>query len=634
MGVERGNVGNREGGSTVIDDPELPRVGVTRLDDGRSCWRVWAPNAKRVELLLGQPRSAERVPMEAEPHGYFACRTPAPRPTDRYAYALDGGTPLPDPYSRWQPDGVRGWSALWDPNQHRWDENGWDGIARSELVFYELHVGTFTPEGTFDAIVPRVESLLELGITAIELMPVAQFSGARGWGYDGVFPFAPQNSYGGPDGLQRLVEACHQRGMAVFVDVVYNHFGPDGNVFPTFGPYLTEQYKTGWGPAVNYDGRGSDAVRAMVIENARSWVRDFHVDGLRLDASDQIYDRSPRHILAEIAEAARIEAAKLGRRVHVFAETDANDAPRWLGDGAHLGYALDGQWNDDFHHAAHALLTRETDGYFIDFADGPAALAKTFKDVFVNDGSFSPFRGRRHGTSAAGFSGDRFVACTQNHDQIGNRLRGDRHAASLEPSALRLAAGILLLAPRLPLLFMGQEYGETNPFTYFCDFEDHALAEAVRAGRKAEFAHFGWSSEPLDPGAQETRDLAVLSWTWSDPVRAGLRRLHADLLRLRRESPALRDFGPAPARLLSSEGSPDVLEVIRGQTAGVPVAPLTILFNLGAEERAVPEPLRLAAVGFRSEVPAYGSSEAQGAAGIMRPHEFVIFGQIGTPVRK
>jgi maltooligosyltrehalose trehalohydrolase len=615
----------------VIDDPEIPNVGMIPLDPATACWRVWAPKAERVELVLGRGGSARWVPMEAEPRGFFACRTSFPEPGQRYAFSLDRNAPRPDPCSRWQPDGIRGESAVVFPERFAWDERGWKGIERRDLIFYELHVGTFTPEGTFEAIIPRVRDLLDLGITAIELMPVAQFPGRRSWGYDAVFPFAVQNTYGGPEGLKQLIEACHRQGMAVFLDVIYNHFGPDGNVFPAFGDYLTETFKTDWGAGINYDDRGCDSVRAVMIENARSWIRDYHFDGLRLDATDRIFDRSPRHILADIAEAVRIEAGRLGRPVHVFAETDLNDAPRYLRPIERGGYQLEGQWNDDFHHAAHVALTGETSGYFIDFADAPAALAKTYARIFVNDGNYSPFRGRRHGTPAVEFSGDRFVAFTQNHDQVGNRLKGDRLSTLVAPSALRLAAGILMLAPRLPLLFMGEEYGEPNPFPFFCDFESPELIEAVRKGRKAEFVHFNWAEEPPDPEAPATRDMAVLSWSWTDPDRSGLRRLYRDLIRFRRQSPTLRDFRHARTRVLDGEASRGVLEVVRGGVAPEPLPELRIYFNLSAEERVLPADLVGGVPAFRSESGGYGSSrrDPKAAPNRLAPHEFLILGDLG-----
>ena len=591
-----------KGQAEVIDDPEIPPVGVAEVDRSTARFRVWAPKAKAVELVLGE----DRHPMTSEPRGFFALDRPMVEPGTRYAYALDGGEPRPDPASRWQPDGVETPSGVFFPGRFAWDEGGWGGIERADLVIYELHVGTFTPGGTFEAVIPRLAELRDLGISAIELMPVAQFPGSRSWGYDGVFPFAVQNSYGGPEGLKTLVEACHRTGLAVILDAIFNHFGPEGNVLPAFGDYLTSKYKTDWGPAVNYDDRHCDPVRAFVLDNVRMWIRDYRFDGLRLDAADQVFDRGPRPILAEIAEVAHVEASKLGRKAHVFAETDQNDAPRYLRPVDRGGYGLDGHWTDDFHHAAHSTLTGESNGYYLDFADGPASLARAYARVFVNDGRYSPFRERRHGTDATEFPGDRFVAFTQNHDQVGNRIKSDRYAASLEPAAVRLAAGILLLAPRLPLIFMGEEYGESNPFPFFCDFRDPGLIEAVREGRKKEFAYFGWKDEPTDPFALATRDSAVLSWSWSEPARLGLRTLYRDLLRLRRECPALRDFRHSAVRLL--EGS-KVLEVIRKPKAGKSLA---IYLNLGPEPFDFPAGLVRKAPSFRSESEAYGGSNRPG----------------------
>jgi len=611
----------------VIHDPLAPDVGVLPVDETNALWRVWASKARGVELILDPAGRADRVAMEPEGRGYFVCKTATPAAGVRYAYSLDGGPARPDPASRWQPDGIETPSAVYFPDRYTWDEGGWAGVAREDLVFYELHVGTFTPEGTFDAVIPRIDALRDLGVTAVELMPVAQFPGVRSWGYDGVHPLAVQHSYGGPEAFQRLVQACHRKGMAVVLDVVLNHFGPEGNVLTEFGDYLTDRYKTDWGPALNYDGKGCDSVRALALQAVRTWVGDYRCDGLRFDAADQIYDRGPRHILSELAEAAHEAAARLGRRAHVFAETDLNDAPRFLGPPDRGGYGFDGHWNDDFHHALHVVLTGETNGYYADFADGPKALAKVFESVFVNNGTFSPFRGRRHGTPATDFAGDRFVAFGQNHDQVGNRLRSDRCAASVVPSAARLAAGVLLLAPRLPLLFMGEEYGEKNPFPFFCDFRRPDLIESVREGRKKEFAYFGWTEEPPDPFAGRTRDSAVLSWAWDDPRRGGLRRLHRDLLRLRRETPALRDFSHARTRLHGGPGPASVLEVTRGGSD--PNAPaLSVVFNLVASVQPVPAAYAGRDPFFRSEVPGYdGPGDAP--ADRLAPHEFVIYGSGG-----
>lgn len=613
----------------MSEDRKHLTPGVTLAHNGPMTWRVWAPKARQVELVLGWGEESRSCTMEPLEQGIFECVTAGKEPGQRYGYRLDGRPPLPDPCSRWQPDGVKGPSALWLPERCHWHDQAWRGVERSQLVLYEVHVGTFTPEGTFDALIPRIESLLELGVTALELMPIGQFPGTRSWGYDGVFPFAPQQSYGGPAGLYRLVDACHQKGMAVLLDVIYNHFGPEGNPFPSYGHYLTDAYRTDWGPALNFDGPGSDAVRAMVLENARQWIRDYHFDGLRLDAADQIFDRSPRHILSEIAEVVHAEAARLGRCAHVFAETDENNAVRYLGSREHGGYGLDGYWNDDFHHAAHVVLTGESNGYYGDFAPGPPALAKSFERVFVNDGNYSRFRNRRHGAPATEFSGDRFVAFVQNHDQVGNRLRSDRYAAMLAPSAVRLAAGLLLLAPRIPLLFMGEEYGETHPFPYFCDVEAPDLARAIREGRKGEFAAFGWETEFIDPGAVETRDSAVLSWSWDAPARRGLRALYRDLLHLRRSLPALCDFSHATTRL-HSDGPDDtsnvVLEVLRGRPAPENAARLDLAFNLSASEQILRESGQARSLLFRSEVACYGGPAGANQlwTGRLLPHEFVI----------
>jgi maltooligosyltrehalose trehalohydrolase len=589
----------------VIDDPEIPRAGVEALPDGRTRWCVWAPKATSVELVLDPAHRADRVAMKARQRGFHEVMTDAVPVGQRYGYSLDGGPALPDPLSRWQPDGIDRPSAVFWPERFAWDEGRWAGINRADLVFYELHVGTFTEEGTFDAVIPRIGDLLDLGITAIELMPLAQFPGVRGWGYDGVFPFAPQHSYGGPEGLLRLVNACHRKGMAVFLDVVYNHIGPEGNVFPTFGPYFNDRYRTDWGPAVNYDGRSSDPVRAMVLGNVRMWVRDYRLDGLRLDAADQIYDRGPRHILAEIAELAHDEGRKRGRPCHLFAETDMNDARRFLGPVEQGGYDLDGHWNDDFHHAVHVVLTGDHSGYFLDFADGPRAVAKSYVRVFVNDGNYSPFRDRRHGAPVGDLPGDRFVAFTENHDQVANGNAGKRYAAVLTPAQTRLAAGLLLLSPRLPLIFMGQEYGETRDFPYFCDYHDPQLVEAVRAGRAAEFAYFNRPEEPADPVAPETFEATVLSWSWEEPRRAALRSLYRNLLALRRDHPSLRDFGTPAVTLSRGE---TILEVARGS--------LRIAFNLSDQEQPLPAELKPRTALFRSE---------PGAAKALRPHEFAVF---------
>ena len=480
--------------------------------------------------------------MTAESGGHFVHRQPQAEAGLRYAFKLADGRDYPDPASRSQPDGVHRPSALFFPATHAWTDAHWRGIARDELVVYELHVGAFTPQGTLDAIIPRLPQLLSLGVTAVELMPVAQFPGERNWGYDAVYPYAVQNSYGGPAALQRLVDAAHQVGLAVILDVIHNHLGPEGNYLAHFAPYFTDRYRTPWGKAVNYDGPDSDPVRQFVLDNACMWVRDFHIDGLRLDAVETIYDLGPRHILAEIQAAVQREAVRAGRLVHVIAETDQNDVrlirPRQRG-----GYGLDGVWSDDFHHSIHSLLTGERDGYYAGFG-APAQVAKALSGVFVYDGCYSPYRRRRHGSRTGALDRTRFVVCIQNHDQVGNRACGDRLATLVPPAAQRLACGLLLLSPCVPLLFMGEEYGEQRPFPFFCAFDDPAIVEAVRRGRREEFAAraFQWGSELPDPQDAKTFAAAKLAWAWPEgSAHAQRRRLYQDLLTARRCWPALRD---------------------------------------------------------------------------------------------
>ncbi len=491
-------------------------------------------------------------------------------------FRLDSSDPLPDPVSRHQPQGVHGPSAVVDPAAYAWSDAGWAGIELPDLVFYELHVGTFTEAGTFDAAIDVLPALRGLGITAIELMPVAQFPGSRNWGYDGVFPYAPQNTYGGPDALRRFVDAAHAIGLAVFLDVVYNHIGPEGNVLGRYGPYFTDRYRTPWGDAVNFDGAGSDDVRRYFVDNALHWISEYHFDGLRLDAVHAICDLSARPFLAELGDAAHELAAELGRRVHLVAESDAND-PRLVSSGEHGGIGLDGVWNDDYHHAVHAALTGERDGYYVDFG-ASEAIAKALNDRFVYDGQYSAYRQRRHGAPAAGLGTERFVVCVQNHDQIGNRARGERLAALVEPARLRLAAALLLLGPFVPLLFMGEEYGETRPFLYFVDHGDEELQRAVREGRRREFAAFGWRGEVPDPTSPDTFAASrLLRPDAGAAPNAGLQALYTELLRLRRDEPALR---PGGAEAVATGPRPGTVQLRLTH----PSSSLLVLFQIGESE--------------------------------------------------
>jgi len=470
-------------------------LGASFLGDDRTRFLVWAPLARKVEVHLLAPRE-RLVPMELGERGYHHATVGGVEPGSLYMYRLDEGRERPDPTSRFQPQGVHGPSQVVGPHLE-WEDAGWLGLELQDYAIYELHVGAFTPDGTFEAVIPHLDQLKDLGIMAVELMPVAEFPGTRNWGYDGVCPFAVQNSYGGPDGLKRLVNACHKLGLAVVLDVVYNHLGPEGNCLAEFGPYFTDSYKTLWGAALNFDGPHSDGVRRFFIENALYWVTEFHIDALRLDAVHAIVDRSAMPFLEELSEAVHQRAERLNRRIHVIAESNLNDArlvrPRELG-----GYGLDAQWNEDFHHCLHTLLTGERTGYYQDFGEF-GQLVKAFSEGFVYSGQYSPYRRCRHGNSSQDVPAEKLVVFTQNHDQVGNRMLGERLSQLVPFEGLKLAAGLVLLSPFIPLLFMGEEYGETVPFQYFVSHSDAALVEALRRGRLEEFEAFGWQGEPPDP---------------------------------------------------------------------------------------------------------------------------------------
>jgi len=469
--------------------------------------------------------------------GYYQALVEGVEPGGRYLYQLDGAALRPDPASRFQPEGVHGPSQIVCAD-FSWDDTSWFGLPLNRYVFYELHVGTYSREGNFDAIVPRLAELKSLGVTAIELMPVAQFSGNRNWGYDGVFPFAVQNSYGGPAALKALVRACHQQGIAVVLDVVYNHLGPEGNYLGEFGPYFTDRYRTPWGMALNFDGPDSDEVRRFFVENALYWVTDFHIDALRLDAIHAIVDHSAQPFLQELTAAVHQRAAELNRHICVIAESDLNDV-RVIQPCHSGGYGFDAQWNDNFHHALHTLLTGEREGYYQDFGQ-LRHLAKAYAEGFVYSGEHSSFRRRRHGSSSRTIPAERFVVCAQNHDQIGNRMLGDRLSTLICFEALKLAAGVVVLSPYLPLLFMGEEYGESAPFLYFTSHSDAALAEAVRRGRREEFSGFAWQGEVPDPQDEVTFLRSKINYELKDT--AGHRTLldfYRELIRLRGTNPAL-----------------------------------------------------------------------------------------------
>ena len=513
-------------------------LGADLLEDGRCVFRVWAPKRERVELHIVAPQD-RRVSLQKMADGYHEAVVDDCAEGMRYLFVLDGGTERPDPASRSQPDGVHAASEIVG-RDFAWHDQGWTGVALEDYVVYELHVGTFTPEGTFDAIIPRLDALRELGVTAIELLPIAQFPGGRNWGYDGTYVGAAQNSYGGARSLKRLVDACHQRGLALLLDVVYNHLGPEGNYLSEYGPYFTDRYKTPWGLALNFDGPYSDDVRWYFIHNALQWIDEFHVDGLRVDAVHAIVDHSAEPFLQDLVAAVHDRARDLGRRIYAIAESDLND-PRVITSKDDFGLGFDSQWADDFHHALHVLLTGERDGYYQGFSGKVSELARVYATGYLYVGQHSVYRGRKYGLKPKTTSGAQFVISAQNHDQVGNRMLGERLAALVSIDKVRIAAAAIVLSPFLPMLFMGEEYGEKAPFQYFTSHGDPDLIEAVRKGRLEEFDDFEWHGEPPDPHDEETFRRSKLQWEqMGRGEHASLRRLYKELLRLRRDTPALR----------------------------------------------------------------------------------------------
>ncbi len=524
----------------VLDLGARPRA------DGSTRFRVWAPRVER--LAVRSVSDGRTIPLGARDSGFFEGHVEGMPAGSDYVYVLDGEKERPDPASRHQPHGVHGPSRIVDPDAFPWSDHDWRGTPHRDLVIYELHVGTFTREGTFDAAIDRLDDLVELGVTAIELMPVAEFPGERNWGYDGVHLFAPQSSYGGPDGLKRLVDACHRAGLACILDVVYNHMGPEGNYLAEFGHYFNDRYRTPWGDALNYDGAYSEPVRAHFIGNALYWLTEYHIDALRLDAVHEIYDFGADHLLADLGRRFHAEATRLGRHAWLIAESDLNDVRVIRAEERH-GWGMDAQWSDDFHHSLHALLTGATHGYFGDFGDIDD-FAKAVTDGFVYDGRYSRYRRRRHGNSSRGYPGHQLVVYTQNHDQIANASHGRRHGNLLDPARQRLAAVLLLSAPNVPMLFQGQEYGEVAPFHYFTSHGDPALAEAVRSGRREEFLAFGQPHRFADPQSIAAFEQSVIDWSLREQAsHAAILALYRDLITLRRKLPALGNCRPDLTRI-------------------------------------------------------------------------------------
>jgi len=542
---------------------------------------VWAPRASAVAVHLdGKSLAlAPLAPAGEGATGWWEADVEQAGPGTDYMFRLDGGPPRPDPRSAWQPEGVDGPSRVVDHGAFGWSDQAWRGLHLRGAVLYELHVGTFTPGGTFDAAIERLDRLVALGVDGIELLPVAEFSGDRGWGYDGVDLFAPHHGYGGPEGLKRLVDACHRRGIGVVMDVVYNHLGPAGNYLAEFGPYFTDRHHTNWGDALNFDGADSDAVRAFFVDNALGWLRDYHCDGLRLDAVHAIVDTSACPIVEEIAAAVHRLAGHVRRPLFVVVESDLND-PRFVRPPEAGGYGADGVWADEFHHALHAVLTGEVDGYYADFGS-LAQLATALRQAWVYTGDYSPFRRRVHGRPAPDVDGSRFVVSLQNHDQVGNRATGERIAQLCGIGRAKVGAALTVLAPFVPLLFQGEEWAASAPFLYFTDHRDPSLGAAVSAGRRREFAAFGWAPEDVpDPQDRATFLRSQLDWSEVEVGdHAAMLAWYRCLISLRRALPALTD-GRRDQVETSFDEAEGWLVVRRG--------PVTIAANLGTDAVSLP----------------------------------------------
>ncbi|MGA9524513.1 MAG: malto-oligosyltrehalose trehalohydrolase [Myxococcaceae bacterium] len=515
-------------------------IGAWLDSEGSVRFRQWAPEHRTLEVVLYDDRGHETraLEMQSEPNGFFSAQLEDGRSGLLYKFRIDGEGPFPDPWARAQPLGVHGPSQVIS-TAFPWSDRGWPGLPADGLVIYELHVGTATPDGTFEALIPKLDELRSLGITALELMPLASFPGRRNWGYDGVSLFAPQHSYGGPDGLRRLVDAAHARGLAVLMDAVYNHFGPDGNYLRCYAShYFTGRHHTPWGEGVNYDGESSAVVRELALRNAEMWIRDYHADGLRLDAVHAILDDSEVPLIQELQLRARAAAPE--RKIVIIAEDERNE-PRLVTPVDQGGWGLDAQWADDFHHQLRRAFAGDTDGYYGDYSGSAADIATTLRKGWFYEGQTSPSRGQPRGKPADDLEAWRFVLCIENHDQVGNRATGNRLEHDVSPAAFRAMSTLLLLSPYTPLLFMGQEWNASTPFQYFTDHPE-ALGRAVTEGRRKEFDAFARfaAEEVPDPQAPETFERSKLDWAQRErPPHAGVYALYRELLRLRREDPRL-----------------------------------------------------------------------------------------------
>ncbi|MBD3219379.1 MAG: malto-oligosyltrehalose trehalohydrolase [candidate division Zixibacteria bacterium] len=528
---------------------------------------LWAPHLDRLDLKILSPNE-QIVPMKKIERGCWHAEADDLEPGSRYVYRINDEHDKPDPASFYQPDGVHEPSQVVDHGKFKWDDKGWKGLPLEEMIFYETHIGTFTSEGTFDEACKRLDYLIDLGVNTIEIMPVAQFPGSRNWGYDGAYLYAVQNSYGGPEGLKYLVNECHKRDIAVCLDVVYNHLGPEGNYISQYCPYFTEKYHTPWGAAVNFDDAFSDGVRNFVIQNALYWFEHFHIDALRLDAIHGIFDMGAKHILKEMAEEVDGFCRKQGRRHYLIAESDLNDI-RVIQPWAEGGYGMDGQWSDDFHHCMHTLLTGEDKGYYADFGKIDHLL-KALREGFVYSWDYSVYRRRMHGSSSVSMPAEQFTVFIQNHDQVGNRMMGERLSSLVSFEALKLAAGVMLTSPYVPLLFMGEEYAEDNPFLYFVSHGDKDLINAVREGRKREFKAFGWEKEPPDPQSDETfkKSMPDFSKAEKDKHKA-MQDYYKTLIGLRKENPSLAHLEKTSCEVWREKDLPVVCMIRRSPKQAV-----------------------------------------------------------------
>ena len=549
-------------------------------------FRVWAPNltSLAVRVMGGNEGEPSRtIPMRQSSDSEFVATVPQVGAGADYVYVLDGERERPDPVSRWQPGGVHAPSRVVDPASFRWSDQGWSGIPLRDFIIYELHTGTFTRDGTFAGVIARLPYLRDLGVTAIEIMPVAEVPGNRNWGYDGASLYASQSSYGGPTGLKKLVDACHQHGLAVVLDVVYNHLGPEGNYLPEFAPCFTDTHHTPWGKAINFDGPESDGVRRFIIDNALYWLTEYHVDALRLDAIHGIYDFGARHILDELSQAFQDQARRLQRQAWLIAESDLEDV-RIINPRAKGGYAFDAQWHDDFHHALYALLTGQREGFLMDFG-AVANLSKSVTEGFVFDWRYSHYRRRHYGSSSKNRPGEQFVGFIQNHDQVANTSRGKRLSSLVSSGQQKLAAVLTLSSPFLPLLFMGEEYGETAPFLYFTSFDDPGLAAAVTAGRKKELGSHYSESEFADPQAPGTFEHCKLDWSKTEvSPHAEILRLYRDLISLRRRHLSLANCRKELTEIQFNEQRKWLL-MKRSDPSG---SGALLVFNFSSEAQSIP----------------------------------------------